>query len=139
MLTGLALPLSELPLDLIALHGLARLIHERGGEREVQFLFAAERLLPVRHDGQLIIARWGTRRGECRRLPLSGWTWRTSVEAGAWTESGAERVVIPARLALDRGIWVVVREGIRDCWSRTNTGSRGPTRSSNQPADTTRS
>jgi hypothetical protein len=40
--------LSELPSELIARHALGRRIHDRGGEREVQFLFAdAERLLPV--------------------------------------------------------------------------------------------
>jgi hypothetical protein len=40
--------LSELPSELIARHALGRRLHDRGGEREVQFLFAdAERLLPV--------------------------------------------------------------------------------------------
>src|ERR1700722_9744246 len=113
MLTGVALTLSEIPPDLVAQHNLARLVHTRDSEREVRFLFAAaERRLPVLVDGQLAVVRWGNRRGESWRLPLSGWTWRMSVEAGAWTESGAESVVISARLGLDRGIWFLVREGI---------------------------
>jgi hypothetical protein len=53
MLSGVALALSELPLELIAQHGLGRRICDRGGEREVQFLFAdVERLLPVWREGQ---------------------------------------------------------------------------------------
>ena len=48
MFAGVALALSELPVELIERHGLERRIRDRGGEREVQFLFAdAERRLPV--------------------------------------------------------------------------------------------
>src|ERR1700722_245470 len=50
MLTGIALPLSDMPSALIAQHDLAQLVHDRAGEREARFLFAAaERLLPVQH------------------------------------------------------------------------------------------
>ena len=73
MLSGTALALSELPLELIAQHGLERRIHDRGGEREVQFLFAdAERLLPVWRNGRLEILRWGNRRGESAAVALHG-------------------------------------------------------------------
>jgi hypothetical protein len=52
MLTGIAVRLSDLPLDLIAYHQLGRLVHERGGEREVRSLFReADHLLPVLADG----------------------------------------------------------------------------------------
>jgi hypothetical protein len=58
MLSGVALALSELPSELIARHALGRRIHDRSGEREVQFLFAdAERLLPVWLNGQLQVLR----------------------------------------------------------------------------------
>jgi hypothetical protein len=71
MLSGVALALSELPLELIAQNGMERRIHDRDGEREVQFLFAdAERLLPVWRDGRLEILLWGNRRGESAQLPL---------------------------------------------------------------------
>jgi hypothetical protein len=114
MLTGVALALSEIPLDLIEQHGLMRFVHDRGGEREVQFLFRrAERLLPVLLDGRLALALWGNRRGECRRLPLSGWTWLSTVEAGGWAASGAEEVVVPATLGLDNGVWYRIRQGVR--------------------------
>jgi hypothetical protein len=70
MLSGVGLALSELPLELITQHGLQRRIHDRGGEREVQFLFAdAERLLPVWLNGQLQVLRWGNRCGERPHLP----------------------------------------------------------------------
>jgi len=62
MLSGVALALSELPSELIARQALGGRIHDRGGEREVQFLFAeAERLLPVWRNGQLLVLRWGNR------------------------------------------------------------------------------
>src|SRR6516225_5759918 len=97
MLSGTALALSELPLDLIARHGLERRICDRGGEREVQFLFAdAERMLPVWRSGQLEILRWGNRRGESAHLPSTAWTQIDTVESGDWGASAVELVVIPA-------------------------------------------
>ena len=93
MLTGVSLPFSDLPSNLIARHQFGRLVHNRDGEREARFLFAAaERLLPVQHDGQLLVARWGNRRGESRKLPLSGWTWRTSVDGRVWSERERRRL-----------------------------------------------
>jgi hypothetical protein len=75
MLSDIALALSELPTELITRHCLTRRIHDRGGEREVRFLFAvAERLLPVWRNGQLQVLRWGNRRGESPRLPCTDWT-----------------------------------------------------------------
>jgi hypothetical protein len=112
MLTGVALALSELPLPL--LDSLTPRVHNRGGEAEVRFLFrCAERLLPLWLDGQLLLARWGSRRGETRALPLSGWTWQSTVEAGGWAHCHAAPAVIPATLGLDGGIWYRVRQGVR--------------------------
>ena len=72
MLTGIALPLSEIPHDLIVPHNLGPRVHARDGKLEVQFLFRhAERVLPFLQDGQLRIARWGNRRGE--RSPALLW------------------------------------------------------------------
>jgi hypothetical protein len=68
---GLALPLSELPLELIERYELSRLIHERGGEKELRFLRQTPRaILPVRHQGLLRIVAWGSRSG---KLPRSGY------------------------------------------------------------------
>jgi hypothetical protein len=114
MLSGVALTLSGLPLELIARHGLGRRIYERGGEREVQFLFAdAERLLPVWRDGRLDVLRWGNRRGESSRLPSTAWTQTDTVEEGGWGECGVEPVVIPARMGLDKGVWYGISQCIR--------------------------
>jgi hypothetical protein len=39
----------------------------------VQFLFRDHTpLLPVWHEGRLLLVRWGNRRGESRRLPCTG-------------------------------------------------------------------
>ena len=58
MLTGVALALSELPLPLVETRLSARVV-ERGGEREVQFLFAdSEQVLPAWRGGRLEVLRW---------------------------------------------------------------------------------
>jgi hypothetical protein len=114
MFSGVALALSELPLDLVERHDLGRRLHDRGGEREVQFLFReAERLLPVWHEGRLRLVPWGNRRGESRFLPCTGWTWQTTIESGGWADRAPAPVVIPATLGLDRGVWFRIRQGVR--------------------------
>jgi hypothetical protein len=113
MLSGVALALAELPLDLIAKHGLSRRIHERGGEREIQFLFAdQDRLLPVWRNGQLPLLRWGNRRGESRSLSCTAWTQIGTVQNGGWGGRLVEPVVIPATMGLDKGVWYPIRQGI---------------------------
>src|SRR4051812_28134230 len=123
MLSGVALAKSELPVELVEAHGLARRVHERGGEAELQFLLAdQERLLPVWLDGRLQVVRWGNRRGQSKGLPLTAWTKLETVASGYWSTAGAEEVVIPARLALDRGVWFGVREGLRGIVVRDEGG-----------------
>jgi hypothetical protein len=123
MLSGVALTLSGLPLELITRHGLERRIHERGGEREVQFHFAdAERMLPVWHDGRLEVLRWGNRRGESVRLPCTAWTQLDTVENGGWGECGVEPVVIPASMGLDKGVWFGISQGIRSLLAHDERG-----------------
>jgi hypothetical protein len=124
MLTAVALPWSALPLRLIEHHRLTGLAYDRGGERELQFHFAAAvPLLPIRHEGQLGVARWGCRRGESRALPVGGWTRRATVESGYWSQCGAEAVDVPAALALDGGVWYAVRQGLRGVLVRDEGGT----------------
>jgi hypothetical protein len=114
MCVGIALASSELSLDLIDQHGLRDRFHDRGGEPEVQFLYRQRpTCLPVWYEGQLRILRWGNRRGESRVLPCTGWTWLATVEAGSWAKWSAEPVEIPATMALEKGIWYKVRQGLR--------------------------
>ena len=103
---------SAMPLDLIARHRLDRLTHERGGEKEVQFhLTSATACLPVSHEGQLRLMRWGCRRGESGVSPVGSWTKQATVESGFWSQCGAEPVDIPAALGLDGGMWYALRQG----------------------------
>jgi hypothetical protein len=114
MFAGVALAMSELPMELIGRHGLRQRIRDRGGEREVQFLFAdAERLLPVWRNGQLQVLRWGNRRGESRHLPCTAWTQLDTVKGGGWGAMHVEPVVIPATMGVDKGVWYRIRQGIR--------------------------
>jgi hypothetical protein len=114
MFGGIALAWSALPLELIRQHRLDRRAYERGGEREVQFLYRHRpRWLPVWHEGQLRLVLWGNRRGESRRLPCTGWTWQATVEAGTWADWGAVPVDVPATMGLENGVWYRITQGLR--------------------------
>ena len=85
MCVGIALAWSELPTELIGRHGLERRVHERGGEREVRFLYRDRRpRLPIWRDGRLQVVRWGNGRGQSRFLPRTGWTWLATIQEGYW-------------------------------------------------------
>jgi len=114
MCAGIALALSELPLELVERHGLLKRLHRRGGEEEARFLYRhPEPCLPVWRQGQLEVVRWGARRGDTKVLPCTGWTWQATVEAGEWNQWAAEAVDVPATLALENGVWYRVNQGIR--------------------------
>lgn len=123
MLAGLALALSDVPSHLMDEHALHRRVYERGGEQEVQFLlWERVRVLPVWLDGRLQILPWGRRRQESRLLPCTAWTSLATLESGGWGDVEVELVVIPATIALDRGVWYRVREGIRGVAVRDEKG-----------------
>lgn len=111
---GIALAWSELPTELIGRYGLERRAHDRGGEKEVRFLFRDRKpRLPVWRDGRLQIVRWGNGRGQSRALPRTGWTWTATIDEGGWQGLDAQIVDIPATLGLERGVWFRVRQGFR--------------------------
>lgn len=114
---GIAIPYGDVPTETIERYGLSRLIHERGGERELRFLRRLNRpVLPVWHQGRLRIVPWGCR---TRLLPVCGLTWLRSVEEGAWSKCSAECVEIPAVLGLENGVWYYIRRGVRGIIAET--------------------
>ncbi len=89
-------------------------MHERGGEREIRFLFRDRRpRLPIWRDGRIQVVRWGNARGESRFLPRTGWTWLSTIQEGYWRNLGPIPVDIPATLGLERGVWFRIRQGVR--------------------------
>ena len=115
---GIALPYSDLPVELIQRHHLDRHVHARGGEREFRFLRRTRQpLLPVWHAGQLRIVPWGCPAGP---LPRNGLTWLHSVENGAWANQEVERVEIPAALGLENGVWYRVHRGVKGILAEVN-------------------
>ena len=108
---GIALADGELPRDIVERYRLQRLVHERGGERELRFLrHAREALLPVWYGGEWRIVPWGSRSG---RLPRCGLTWLHTVEAGEWGPYGAEPVEIPATAGWQNGVWFRIHRGVQ--------------------------
>jgi hypothetical protein len=112
MCTGISLGWSYVPTELKA--GLKRRVFHRERRREVWFLYDdRDPRIPIRRDGQLQFVRWGNGRGQSRFLPRTGWTWQSTVDSGHWSHIGGLLVEIPATFALDRGVWVHVKQGIR--------------------------
>jgi hypothetical protein len=108
---GLALPCSDLPIELIERCELGRLVHDRGGEREIRFMRQRPRaVLPIRHNGELRIVPWGCRTG---KMPATGYTWQHTVEAGEWTNYNAEAIEIPAKAGYHNGVWFRIQTGAR--------------------------
>lgn len=68
--------------------------------------------LPVIHKGQMRILPWGNRGGRTPKLPKTGWCRKESLEAGKWRWLAPEKVIIPAQLGQDKGIWFSITEGI---------------------------
>jgi hypothetical protein len=123
MLSGVSLALSEVPLEIIAQNNLAKRIRERGGEREVEFLFRdAPRLLPVWCEGRLHVVTWGNRRGESRILPYTCWTHLATVESSGWAAFQTKAVIIPASLGLDKKVWFRIHQGVRGLLAKDERG-----------------
>src|SRR5262245_13756446 len=121
MCVGVALAASELSSELLRQWQLP--LHQRGGESEVRFLFRqGPGCLPVRHQGQLRLVRWGSRRRDSQVLPPTGWVWQASLEQGLWAGAEPELVEIPATLGLEGGVWFLVRQGIRGVLVRDEHG-----------------
>ena len=108
---GLALPYSDVPLQLIEELQLDRLVYDRGGEKEIRFMRQVRNaMLPVRQDGQLRVLPWGCKDG---KLPRSGFTWLSTVEAGEWVVYHAHAVEIPAAFGLQNGVWFKILQGVQ--------------------------
>jgi hypothetical protein len=119
MCRGISILKNRLRQELYEQYELARFLHRRGesAEEELWFDFAdrsvSQVLLPVVHDGQLMIYEWGNRGGKSSKLPKTGWCKKESLEAGKWRWLHPESVEIPCSFGLEKGIWFQVNEGIR--------------------------
>jgi len=123
MCTAIALPQSELPVELVERADLSARVHDRDGRREVRFDWrACPALLPVWWCGRLHVVRWGNRDRVEWRLPPTGWTWKASVEDGKWAALGPDLVQIPAAFAYANGVWFKVKQGLRGLVVRTRAG-----------------
>lgn len=114
MCFGIALPIDDVPEELVLRYPQRVAVREPGAARELRFTFrdpVAE--LPVWHDNRLEILAWGNRDDLRSRLPRTGWCRQESLEAGRWSRLRPELVEIPAALGLEKGVWFQITEGIR--------------------------
>lgn len=126
MCSAVAIPVSLIPKVLFDQFDLLPRVRDRGGNQpEVWFTHAdREPLIPVRDGGGLRLYPWGSRDRK-GPLPVGGWTWRDSVEKGAWNNVGCETepVVIPATYGCEKGVWFRITEGIRGLLVRPPGGA----------------
>lgn len=114
MCEGIALNLEDLPLELVRRFALGNRVARRGetAPPEIQFLHRMKpRRLPAWLHNRLEILTWGNSDGRLPELPWTSWVERERLDAGEW-KIPFEKVVIPAVLGYDRGIWYQIKEGI---------------------------
>ncbi len=122
MCTGIALPLHDLPASLCETRAVTDRLYKREGLEEVQFhWWQNPTVLPIQWEGSVHLARWGSkdRRG---KLPLGGWVSQKGIDAGAFSGSEPETVVIPASLGYQAGTWFLISQGIRGVLIHTPAG-----------------
>jgi len=115
MCRGISILKNRIRQELFEEYELARLVHRRGESDELWFDYADRTktvLLPIIHDGQLVIREWGNRSGQ-GKLPKTGWCKQESLAAGRWRWLAPEPVEIPANFGLEKGIWFQVNEGMK--------------------------
>jgi len=115
MCTAVALTLAAIPKRLFDEFDFLPRVHDCGGNTpEVWFSYSDPvPLVPVIDGGVLTFHRWGSR-DRAGPPPTTGWTWRGSVERGAWAGVGCptEPVIIPATYVCEKGVWFRITEGI---------------------------
>jgi hypothetical protein len=110
-MTGIALATSEIPLELQP--RLRGRLHEREGEREYQFHYWQKpTVLPVLFDGQMRFLQWGSQQRTGSMLPVGGWVEEDRVPT-LFASEVIEKVLIPANLGFDRGVWFVIDRGVQ--------------------------
>jgi hypothetical protein len=122
MCMGIALPIDELPEELVRGQRRRLVLREPGGARELRFLYRDSRaVLPAWYGERLGIYPWGNR-DKRSSLPRTGWCRMEELEEGLWRHLRPEPVDIPAALGLDRGVWFLIVEGIRGILVRDEKG-----------------
>jgi hypothetical protein len=112
MCTAVALPFADLPDERLPFKLAAR-VHTHGdGTRTVRFKWIDPLpLLPVRWRGRVRLLEWGNRSG-ASKLPRTGWTWQSTIEAGGWRGLEVEPAEVACSHGYEKGVWFAVEHGI---------------------------
>lgn len=113
MAEGVALSVQEIPSTLLEHPGIQRRLYGEPNRREVRFWFRDRwPCLPVLHEGQFRLARWGNRHASYSALPGTGWVWREDLGQELWSGIETSPVTILANAGHEGGVWYRVRRGI---------------------------
>jgi hypothetical protein len=114
MLTAVAVRSDVIDPDLFDFDPLGQFLRDCLRGTDHQFWFHAPcALLPVLHNGRIVLARWGCRRQESRVLPCTGWTTLRGAASRFWCEVGGRMVMVPAYLGYEKSVWVPLRSQVR--------------------------
>ncbi|QGJ68580.1 Hypothetical protein PBC10988_2410 [Planctomycetales bacterium 10988] len=121
MCLGISLSAREVTDAFIRYYRLSQRIVTRhpGADREIRFLLRDPHpQLPVFYQGRMTILPWGrapqeTSRTQKTRLPAGGWCPIESLKEGQWQHLKPEEVIIPATYGYEKGVWFLVKEGMR--------------------------
>jgi hypothetical protein len=112
------------PYDIAEGQHIRERIRNRDGRPEMYFFLTdPERVLPVYLGGGTRIVRWGGRRANGDRFPLSAWLQLADLATGKLLALEPEEVIVRANRAVDNGIWYDVAVGVRAVLIRSAHGS----------------
>lgn len=122
-MTGIALPLYDLPAALLDSPEVRSRLYRRSGQEEVQFHWWQQpALLPVRWEGSVRLLRWGSKARRGTSLPYGGWVTEDHLNAGVFASARPAPAVVPAGLGFDQGTWFVIDQGARAVVVRDRLG-----------------
>ena len=114
MLKAIALARHILPVEMIKDHQLETRTIDRGGEKEIRFVwYTRERVMPCWVDDQLQLVTWGCRRKEPSpsSVPLTQAVRLESLQSGALEPWHPKVALVPASAILvGRGVWISMQE-----------------------------
>jgi hypothetical protein len=113
MAHSIALSIREFPSCYLERPEIRRRLYGRGGEQEIRFQYRdPSPCLPVWHQQQFILARWGNTLARRASPPAGGWVWKEELVDKLWSNLETHEVRIFANAGCENQVWYRIRHGI---------------------------